>query len=196
MARQHPPADRLQRQRAQVAEAVHEAVCAFAHDDGFGHCMLYALAGYMLLTQLEGDAWHLQAGSASILADPPDGWWCYDASTPAALARGEFHCWLAQRGRDPERPAALVDFSTRHFHRMVDQMNAHGALSGGDHIPWTQTTEPPPFVWTDGEQSAWVHWQPLPELCRHLWVSVREDLLLYRPLLRLVTGRYRALVGR
>jgi hypothetical protein len=75
-------------------------------------------------------------------------------------------------------------------------MNAHGALTGGDQIPWTQTAEPPAFVWTTGEQSAWVHWQPLPALCRHLWVSVGEDLRLYRPLLRLVTERYQALVGR
>jgi hypothetical protein len=79
---------------------------------------------------------------------------------------------------------------------MVDQMNAHGSLNGGDHLPWTQTTEPPPFVWTDGDQSDWVHWQPLPELCRHLWESVSQDLLLYRPLLRVVMERYRALVVR
>jgi hypothetical protein len=84
--------DRLIQIRALIAEAVHTAVCDFSQSDGFRLCQLYTVAGYALLSRIDGRQWAMQAGSAWMLADPPDGWWQYDATTPYALERGEFHC--------------------------------------------------------------------------------------------------------
>jgi hypothetical protein len=178
--------------RTLIAEAVHDAVCTFSRSDGFRLCQLYTVAGYMLLSHIDGPKWVMQAGSAWMLADPPDGWWYYDAGTPYALERGEFHCWLAKQGATKDSPpAAFVDFSSRHFHRMIDQMLVVG---GGERIPWTHTTEPPPFIWTEGTQSDWVHWEPQPALCQALWTSTLAHIEAYRPLIRLVAERYKARV--
>lgn len=179
------------RRRALIAEAVHDAVCAFSKSDGFGLCQLYTIAGYMLLGALDGPQWVMQAGSAWILADPPDGWCCYDATTRDALARGEFHCWLAKQGpTKASPPAAFVDFSARHFHRWVDHLQVIG---GGERIPWTHPTEPPPYMWTEGTQSEWVRWEPDPAMCTALWTSTLAHIQEYRPLQRLVATRYHAL---
>lgn len=183
-----------QRRRGLIAEAVHDAVCAFSHSDGFGACQLYAVAGYALLSKIDGPQWIMQAGSAWMLADPPDGWWLYDAGSPDAWERGEFHCWLAKQGATPEGPpAAFVDFTSRHLRRTVEQMATVGDLGSGERIPWTHTTEPPPFIWTEGEQSPWVHWQPDPDACRALWTFTLAQGAQYRPLTRLLADRYSTL---
>ena len=167
--------------QAACADAVHRAVCDFTGTDGFGACMLYAVAGWSLLVALDGPAWLLQAGSARILADPPDGWLEFDATLPGALARGEFHCWLAKQSTLPQtQPAFLVDFSARHFPRMCHEM-----LKAGERIPWSQPT-PPPVIWTAGQQSPLIQWEPVPALCRLLWEHLYERFADYRPLRQLV----------
>jgi len=185
--------DRYDPIHALIAETVHDAVCDFSQSDGFGLCQLYTAAGYLLLSRIDGPQWIMQAGSAWLLADPPDGWWYYDATTPHAIERGEFHCWLAKHGgtkNDP--PIAFVDFSARHFHRTVEHMSAQGAIGSSEQMPWTHTTEPPPFIWTDGTQSEWVRWEPVPEACTMLWRFVLAQADQYRPLARLLVERYRA----
>jgi hypothetical protein len=190
----HPSSDdRRSQVRALIAEVVHDAVCTFSQSDGFALCQLYTVAGYALLGRIDGPQWTMQAGSAWMLADPPDGWWYYDATTPLALERGEFHCWLAKEGATKGGPPAqFADFSARHFHRTVDTMCASGAMNGGEVIPWTHRAEPPPYVWTDGLQSEWVRWEPSPAMCRALWTTVLDRMEQYRPLMRLVADRYRA----
>ena len=196
MTERQTPADRRHHIRAMIAEVVHDAVCDFSQSDGFALCQLYTVAGYALLSRIDGPQWVMQAGSAWLLADPPDGWWHYDATTPYALERGEFHCWLAKAGATKGGPPAeFVDFSARHFHRIVDEMVANGAINGGGTRPWTLTTEPPPFIWTEGTQSAWVRWDPHPDMCRALWTTVLERMEQYGPLMRLVFERYRALAS-
>jgi hypothetical protein len=76
---------------------------------------------------------------------------------------------------------------------MVEEMGANGAMGGGECIPWTHTTEPPPFIWTEGTQSAWVQWHPHPPMCRALWATVLERMDAYQPLIGLVFDRYKAL---
>jgi hypothetical protein len=149
--------------------------------------MLYAVAGWSLLLALDGPAWLLQAGSARILADPPDGWLEFDATLPGALARGEFHCWLAEQSSLPQtHPAFLVDFSARHFPRMC-----HELLLAGERIPWSQPTPPPPVIWTAGQQSPLIHWEPVPALCRLLWEHLHDRFADYQPLRQLVTTHLR-----
>lgn len=144
--------------------------------------MLYAVAGWSLLLALDGPAWVLQAGSARILVDPPDGWLEFDATRPGALARGEFHCWLAQPSSlSQTQPVALVDFSARHFQRMCHEMPL-----AGERLPWSQPTTPPPVIWTAGQQSPLIQWEPVPALCRLLWEHLREHFDDYRPLRQLV----------
>jgi hypothetical protein len=168
--------------QAACADAVHRAVCDFTGTDGFGACMLYAVAGWSLLVGIEGEAWHLQAGTARMLADPPDGWVEFDGARPGALARGEFHCWVAKQSSRPQgRPAALVDFSSRHVQRMCREM-----LMAGERLPWSQPP-PPPVIWTEGEQSPLIHWEPVPALCLALWEHIRDHHDDNRPLWRLVT---------
>jgi hypothetical protein len=197
MARQHSRFrhERWALLRSIVAEAVHEAVCAFSQSDGYGRCQLYTVAGCILLTNVDGPGWYMQAGSAWILADPPDGFWHYDATQPLALARGEFHCWLAKEGATKGGPpAAFVDFSARHFHRTVNEMNAAGPREGGERIPWTHQTEPPPYIWTNGSPSDWVRWEPLPDLCEALYTQVVHHGAEYRRFHPLLAEAYRTRV--
>ena len=177
--------------QATLAEAVHAAVCDFTGTDGYGACMLYTVAGWSPLVALDSEAWHLQAGSARILADPPDGWLEMNGALPGALERGEFHCWLAKAPPHPQaqqaQPAALVDFSARHFQRMCQEMPLPEERG---RIPYTQPP-PPPFIWTTGQQSPLVHWEPIPTLCRALWEHVGDHFDAYRPLRDLVATHWR-----
>jgi hypothetical protein len=171
---------------AALADAVHAAVCEFTGTDGYGACMLYAVAGWSPLVALDSEAWHLQAGTARILAEPPDGWLEMNGQLPGAIERGEFHCWLAQASPRPQaRPAALVDLSSRHFQRMCQEMPLADESA---RIPWTQP--PPPYIWTSGDQSPLVHWAPVPALCRAIWEHVREHFDEYRPLRNLVSTHW------
>jgi hypothetical protein len=54
------PDDRLLRVRALIAEAVHDAVCAFSRSDGFRLCQLSTVAGYSLLANIDGPQWIMQ----------------------------------------------------------------------------------------------------------------------------------------
>jgi len=102
------------------------------------------VAGYMLLSRIDGPQWTMQAGSAWMLADPPDGWYVYDTRQPGALERGEFHCWLAKQGPTKKAPpVAFVDFTTRHLRRTAETM---AIPDGNERIPWTHTTKPPAYL--------------------------------------------------
>ena len=80
-----PDPETLDRLRTRIATTVHDAVCAFSQSDGFGLCQLYTIAGYCLLSRLDGPQWIMQAGSAWISADPSDGWCYFDAGSPHAI---------------------------------------------------------------------------------------------------------------
>jgi hypothetical protein len=65
-----PPPQRYTKE--QIADAVHHAVCAHSGSDGFGHCRLYAVAGWLLLQHLDYRNVVPQAGRLSLMPDPSD----------------------------------------------------------------------------------------------------------------------------
>jgi hypothetical protein len=172
--------DRL-RIRAAIAEAVHRAVCEETGGDGFGHCMLYAVAGMCLSRSVfHTDAYVPQAGALLIQPDPndPGGWIAQDVSD-GGVAAGEFHAWFA---RGPEGftgtglPVEMVDLSSRHYPRMATDLPTirdrqtiiDGELAAtvvilDDRKPrWLRPEPVPPFLWIDGS--------------RHLeWVRLHVD---------------------
>ena len=122
--------------RDRIAEAVHHAVCDFTGSDGFGLCMLYAVAGSGLLGRAFGEKFYPQAGSMAVLADKPDVWVTMDASN---FATGEFHCWLG-RPMGGDR-VELIDFTARHYRDYCDRLID---VTGFDHA------EPSLFVRSEG----------------------------------------------
>src|SRR4051812_11848077 len=61
--------------RDRIAEAVHQAVCEFTATDGFGHCILYSVAGMALLGCVFDHTTYIQAGTLGVLLDPADDYW-------------------------------------------------------------------------------------------------------------------------
>ena len=158
--------------REAAALAVHRAVCAVTSSDGYGHCDLYALAGYILLPAITGLDYIPQVGNFGALVDPPNAWFQICAED-GGIARGEYHCWVGLPGKDTGRrdrgvtlytAGQLVDFGLRHLRAMVDRMPqikrvVHEqedllvlelALSG-DVIRYTRSDDFPPYLWAEGE---------------------------------------------
>ena len=153
--------------RSRLAEVVHRAVREVSGTDGVGRCIDYAVAGALLLKKALKRTYHLQAGSLSLLADPPDGVVMIDA-TDGGLSRGEFHVWLAR----PEPDLEIVDFSSRHFRSYVERFvfveEAHGPLAvldrDSERIPWTRP-DPDPYIWTQSTPVPYARFTPVPEAC-------------------------------
>lgn len=180
--------------RSRMAEAVHRAVCDVTGTDGSGHCLLYAVAGAVLAKEVLGRDYFVQAGSLSLLADPPDGAIMIDASG-GGVERGEYHCWLAHP--DPERE--LVDFASRHFKHYVEDMltieQAHGPLlilaDEQNRITWNRP-DPEPYIWTDGRQTAYARYVPTEEACNRVWNLILTNQAEMRELYRAASAHYRA----
>ena len=139
--------------RGAIAEAVHRAVVEVAGGDGYGHCFLYAVAGWSLAREVLGGDYWLQAGSKRLLVAPPDGW-LYLNATADGLVRGDYHCWFARAGPGGA-VAELVDLSSRHYRRWAD---SNRAVAPGAAAPlrWSWPADPPPFVWQEGALSDWL----------------------------------------
>ncbi len=111
-----------------IASVVHEAVCEFTGDDGFGHCAHYAVAGAKLLSVLTRKLYLPQAGDLQVFCDGDCGM-MMDA-TEGGFGTGEFHAWIAgpvafgtgqSSGRKPMAgDTTIIDFSSRHFRKWVE----------------------------------------------------------------------------
>lgn len=124
----------------QISEAVHRGVCRHGGTDGRGHCRWYALGGFLLLRFLGMDV-HIQTGALNLQPDPDDPtlWIQMD---PSSGILGEFHCWLASPvegviGGDRMKAGTVIDFSSRHFARYVED---------GGAGTWRREG-PPSFIW-------------------------------------------------
>jgi hypothetical protein len=185
--------------RHRIAEAVHDAVCDFSGRDGFGLCMLYAVAGAGLMGRVFGLTYHLQAGSMSVLADPPDGWVTMDASNFAA---GEFHCWLARpKGNDR---VELIDFTARHYRnyceRLIDMTGFDLAGPGlfvrrddgsGECVrPSWNRQNPPEYVWTEALPTEWLRLVPDRQATEAVLSLIIENLDEYKRLVSLAVDRF------
>src|SRR5437763_388203 len=91
--RKYQMAQRIEKNR--VAEAVHLAVCDWTGGDGFGHCILYAVAGAHLTSRLTGQKYFPVAGSLALYPDPErqEGI-TFDPKAGGGLLGGEFHAWI------------------------------------------------------------------------------------------------------
>lgn len=133
-------------EQAAAADVVHRAVCTVTQGDGFGHCMLYAWAGAVLLTRITGRLHVPQGGGVSIrtgdvnaqgeafyVVMPGGGAFTTAAGELMAGGRdnGEFHAWTVQvpggipdgaRGIVPIPAGQLIiaDFAARHFRRAME----------------------------------------------------------------------------
>lgn len=139
----------------QIADAVHHAVCDHSGSDGFGHCRLYAVAGWVLLQHLGYRNVVPQAGRLSLMPDPfdPTLWLEMD---PGFGLLGEIHCWLVI---PPTKPAPgqhemsgdvqVVDFAARHYRSYVERLPViHPADDGSFPINGWRHEEPPKYLWT------------------------------------------------
>jgi hypothetical protein len=169
------------RLREEITEAVHTAVCTVTGSDGMGHCLAYAATGMSLLRLLHSDEWIVQAGSAYILADPPDGYFCFEAFHSGSLALGEFHCWLARGTVTGQAPTTLVDFTARHYARMIDEFSIHAST---ERFRWTHGEPPPMALWVDGSQHPLAQFVADHTATEQAWRHVADNLVLYRELYR------------
>lgn len=155
-----PPPQRYTNE--QIADAVHHAVCAHTGSDGFGHCRLYAVAGWVLLQRLGYRNVVPQAGRLSLMPDPADPTLWLDMD-PAFGLLGEIHCWLVI---PPGKPAPgqhemsgdmqVVDFAARHYRSYAERLpSIHSADDGSFPITGWLQEEPPVVLWT-----AWANLPP------------------------------------
>lgn len=139
--------------RAGLAQAVHLAVAEFTASDGFGHCYLYAAAGWRLACEVLEQPYLLQAGSLRILADPPDGWLSMPLH-PDGLRQGAYHCWFS-RADESGSLAEVVDLSARHHKRWANQ-NRQPRPNSATPVQWTRPEDPPDFVWSEPPFPTWM----------------------------------------
>lgn len=147
--------------RHRIADAVHHAVCEFTDSDGYGRCLLYAVAGAHLASRVFGTLYMPAAGSLGILADPPDGWVVYDVQD-AGIEGGTFHAWFNRLEHQSHgRALEVVDLSSRHFKAYANQPHITDCSKSENgfiftfehpekHIGWNRFNNPPNYVWTDG----------------------------------------------
>jgi hypothetical protein len=179
--------------RDRVAEAIHRSVCEFSGTDGFGECLLYAIAGMGLLGRGFGQKIYLQAGTMAVLAEPPDGWWVMDAEKGFVPGYGgEFHCWLG--GPSNTGGVELIDFTARHYKRycsdLVDatqwDLVAPGLYVRRDEpeeassrIAWSRE-DPPSYVWFTDDPLDWLWLTPI----RQVTEAVRARMMEHQPEIR------------
>jgi hypothetical protein len=184
--------------RAAIADLTHEIVCAATHSDGFGHCAVYALAGSLLVTFATSKIHIPQAGTLRLLHDRPD------------LVGGGYlvasHFWIVGPLADPEREGPLdlaamdlIDFSARHYRRMVEEhlLAVARVLTGVDKLgcapyEWNRPN-PPPFLWVRGACIPdWLVFQADSSATADLYGIVTERLPNLMPLVREKGKRLRA----
>ena len=189
--------------RRRIAEAVHRAVCEFSGTDGCGLCMLYAIAGAGLLGRVFGSTLHPQAGSLSVLADPPDRWMTMDASN---FANGEFHCWLGRPSGGGG--AELIDFAARHYRAYCERLldvSGFQAIEPGIYVRRDEPAEglfrptwnreaPPDYVWAEGLLPEWLRLVPDHEATEAVWANMLGHLDEYEGLVRLAVEHFRSVV--
>ncbi len=189
--------------RGRIAETVHRAVCEFSGTDGCGHCMLYAIAGAGLLGRVFGTTFHPQAGSLSVLADPPNHWMTMDASN---FANGEFHCWLGRPSGGGG--AELIDFAARHYRTYCERLldvSDFQAIEPGIYVrrdeptgglmrPTWNRAAPPDYVWVEGLLSEWLGLVPDHEATEAVWANMLGHLDEYDGLVRLAVEHFRRVV--
>lgn len=146
---------------AQIAGAVHEAVCEVTGTDGFQRCLEYAWSGAVIAQTVTGKPHTWQAGSAAVfIADDDDGGAPYylglgpgDGYTGAS--NGDLHCWFgevpagARAGETLElKPGELVvaDLSLRHFRTNAEKLG----------LPWNR--------------------DPLPDYCWDTMAAIQSQL--------------------
>ena len=173
-----------------IAEAVHLAVCEHTQSDGTGQCYWYTIAAWPLLRVVTGLPFMPQFGSLHLLVDEPDGWFHLDCSH-GGMHRGEFHGWLVlpgeadARGRIP--PLQVVDFSTRYWHRLVENTqwgmkDARSSEEGTfylvqpnqERIPWTRPA-PPIYLWCEGMPPSWIGYEADLATMDHFAKSLTEN---------------------
>jgi hypothetical protein len=137
-----------------IARAVHRAIVKLTRSDGYGYCYLYAVAGCRLASEVVEREYELQAGTLSLLAQPPDGWLVV-RSTQEGLSNGAYHCWFGRLGPTGEI-GEIVDLSARHYRRLADS-NRSLAPGASAPIRWAWPAESPDHVWITGnEHPSWV----------------------------------------
>jgi hypothetical protein len=185
--------------RGRIAEAVHRAVCEFSGTDGCGLCMLYAVAGAGLLGRVFGKTYYPQAGSMSVLVDPPDNWMSMDARN---FAGGEFHCWLGRRSGGDH--VEMIDFASRHYkgycERLIDASEFEAIEPGlyvrrdvplvGHSRPTWNREDPPDYVWTEGLLPEWLRLAPDREATEVVLSMILGHLGEYEPLVRLAVEHF------
>lgn len=183
--------------RDKIAETVHRAVCQFTRGDGYGRCAYYTYAGAALLTYLTKEQWLVQGGTLKL--------WCdADEQGPLGLAMdaslggiegNEFHSWIV----GPIRPhhhkpgrhelagdLNIVDFSSRHFKRHVEDIAGRAAGPEGIVVRWN-LPEPPAYIWTT-KKPDWYTVQAEEQASNRLWANSGH----FRPLMRLVIQCWKA----
>lgn len=137
----------------QIAGVVHEAVCEFSGDDGFGHCAHYAVAGAKLLSVLTRKLYLPQAGDLSVFDDGDFGM-MMDANE-GGVRTGEFHSWITgpfilgsgQPGgcKPMSGDTLIIDLSSRHFRKWAE---TRPVFADGRKIEW-RLPDPPEYIWSE-----------------------------------------------
>jgi hypothetical protein len=161
--------------KAQVAEAVHKAVCDLTRSDGLLKCHYYTYLGGHFLPHL-GYHVHWQAGRLLLYPDPSDPELA--SVFDPELGReergdyGECHSWLAvplgpttADAPPPLDQVALIDFSARHYKRYVEGASA---LGRGEPCHW-RIADPPAFIWERADRwPKWVIPQNIPAVLEYV----------------------------
>lgn len=201
-----------------VAEVVHQAVCEHTESDGYGHCLQYAVAGSLACSWATGGRYIPQIGSADIVFHPGPPMrrsMFINAETidgRDGLSRGEFHAWIVRPGiTDPEtgigQADEWVDFSSRHFSRMVAEMPQRPdvvEVAGGYAMIRNRVPEPwvgeivPDYLWTLGglPPVRWAYFEPLADCLRAFERAFTEDDDSFQALAKLTAGMFRAAFDR
>ena len=127
-------------------------MCEVSGTDGFGKCLMYAVAGWSLLHER---GFIVQGGSLMLVSDPANDAGIKLDAGDGGFERGEYHCWVSRQVGDR---VEVVDLASRHYRRYVEQCQVESAqtLAGGaayiftpaaEQIPWTRD-DPPTSVWT------------------------------------------------
>jgi hypothetical protein len=143
--------------RTAIAEAVHNTITAYTHDDGASHCLLYAYVGALVTSRVTGQRYLPMAGSLRLTVARDGAGWLLDARQ-GGLRRQEFHAWFGREHADGH--VELVDLAARHYKTLLERSRA---LDGQPRPRWDRA-EPPPYLWTFlTDLPSWVRFMPLAE---------------------------------
>jgi hypothetical protein len=160
--------------KAEIAEAIHRALCDITRSDGFMKCHYYACLGYHFFARI-GFVVHWLAGGLAVFADPSDPTLAF-AFDPelGRQERGDFaeaHSWLMLPYGPPvggiHTPDQydLVDFSSRHYKRYAEVAAEQGR---GEPVNW-KIPDPPAFIWERADRLPyWVRFRQMPAVRKHV----------------------------